>query len=83
MNSWEQAKWFRDHAVELAEFNLPSTEISVTALGLTQAVTDDGFSEVNPFDRLECAFDGTADDTPWACLPDDTEKVESFDFLFT
>ena len=47
------ALWMRQHAAELAAFDLPATEGSVTQMGMTFAMTDEGFKEVDPFDRIE------------------------------
>ena len=78
----EAAAWLRAHSGELAEFEMPGTESTVTQLGMTFAMTDGGYSEVDPFDRLECAMDGSADATTWFCLAEaDLPPVETFDFI--
>jgi hypothetical protein len=78
----EAAAWLRANSAALAAFEVPSTEATVTQLGMTYAVTDDGFSEVDPFDRWECGLDGVANTTPWLCLAEtELPPVESFDFI--
>jgi len=74
--------WLRQHAHELSQFERPATERSVTAMGMTHSMTDDGFSEVDPFDQLECNIEGANTASPWLCIPDtELPPVESFDFL--
>lgn len=76
------ALWMRQHAAELAAFDLPATEGSVTQMGMTFAMTDEGFKEVDPFDRIECELDGSNDASPWLCIAEaEQAPVESFDFI--
>ena len=73
--------WLRQHAHELSQFERPATERTVTAMGMTHSMTDDGFSEV-PFDQLECNIEGANTASPWLCIPEtELPPVESFDFL--
>ena len=77
------ADWLRKHSAALAEFEMPATESTVTQLGMTVAMTDTGYSEVDPFDRLECSIDGSSESTTWFCLDDAPElrPIEFFDFI--
>jgi len=76
------ATWMRKHAGELAQFEMPASEATVTQMGMTFAMTDEGFSEVDPFDRIECELDGSNPSNPWLCIPEEEmPPVESFDFL--
>jgi|TARA_R110002033_G_scaffold29086_1_gene65442 hypothetical protein len=76
------ATWMRKHAGELAQFETAATEGSVTQMGMTFAMTDQGYSEVDPFDRIECELDGSNPNNPWLCIPEEElPPVESFDFL--
>ena len=76
------ARWMKAHAGQLAQFELPATEGTVTQMGMTFAMTSEGFSEVDPFDRIECELDGTNPSSPWLCIPEKASlPVETFDWI--